>query len=155
MHALRASSAALVKPRIVIQRAGLSALVAVIALLSAATAIAAGGNVIQTEANWVKFDPATKTISVKVTKPGARPKNSDAAIVKGKDTQFDVQPEGSVLTRTTVKINGRKGEFADIAEGKRVLIYWIEDAAKSTKRFARSVDVTLSEEELNERYKLE
>jgi len=110
---------------------------------------------IQTEAEWVKFDATANTITVKVKKPGSKVKEKDAAIKMGQEATFDVVPEGSVLTRTSVKINGRKGELKDIPPGKTVNIYWVVDEAKGTKRFARTVDVTLSEEELNERYQIE
>ena len=110
------------------------------------------GKSIQTEADWVSYDADASTITVKVRKPGGRVKEKEAAIRKGKEATFDVKPEGSVLTRTSVKINGRKGELQDIPAGKRVNIYWVVDTTKGTKRFARTIDVTLSEEELNERY---
>jgi hypothetical protein len=126
---------------------------AVATLGIAGTASAQGkGKSIQTEADWVKFDAETNTITVKVRKPGARVKPKEVAIRKGQEATFDVKPEGTVLTRTSVKINGRRGELTDIPEGKRVNIYWVVDESKGTKRFARTIDLILSEEELNERY---
>ena len=58
----------------------------------------------------------------------------------------------SVLTRTSVAINGVKGEITDIPEGKTVLIYWVPDEKKEGEYFARKIDVIFSEEELDEKY---
>lgn len=139
-----------------IQRAlVVAAVVAAFAAVAGTAAAQGKGKSIQTEADWVKFDPETNTVTVNVRKPGKRVKDKDIALRQGKEASFDVKPTGSVLTRTTVKINGRKGELTDIPEGKRVNIYWIVDESKSTKRFARSIDLILSEEELNERYGVE
>ncbi|MEN8183034.1 MAG: hypothetical protein ABFS46_10925 [Myxococcota bacterium] len=105
------------------------------------------GKSIQTEADWVSFDATAKTVTVKVLKPG---RGKDAKMLKkGKQAVFQVKPEGSVLTRTTVKVNGRAGALTDIPEGKRVNIYW---QVKDGEPYARSIDVVFSEEELNERY---
>ena len=60
-----------------------------------------------------------------------------------------MKAEGSVLTRTTVKVNGRAGKLTDIPAGKRVNIYW---QPKDGEPYARSIDVTFTEEELNERF---
>jgi hypothetical protein len=134
-----------------------TALLAGLACLGMAGAAAAQskGKSIQTEADWVSYDAAASTVTVKVRKPGKRVKDKEIAIRKGKEATFDVKPEGSVLTRTSVKINGRRGELQDIPAGKRVNLYWVVDETMGTKRFARTIDVTLSEEELNERYQLE
>jgi hypothetical protein len=110
------------------------------------------GRSIQTEARWIKFDPATNTVVAKIQKVKGKPKLKEAAVHVGKEESFDVKPEGSVLTRTTVAVNGKKGELTDIPAGKVVNIYWVPDASKPTKRFARKIDVILSEEELDERY---
>ena len=73
-------------------------------------------------------------------------------VKKGKEVTFNVIPTGSVLKRTSVAINGVKGEMTDLQPGKRILIYWIEDPNKEGELFARKIDVVLSEEELNKRY---
>jgi hypothetical protein len=140
--------------RIARSAVALLAVLAVCGLASQAVAEKKSKSV-QTEGQWVGFDPDSNTATVKVRKAGGKVKNKEAAIKQGKEATFDVKPEGSVLTRTTVKINGRKGEITDIPEGKTVNIYWIVDETKATKRFARSIDLILSEEELNERYKVE
>lgn len=101
----------------------------------------------QTEAVWKAFDAETNTVTVKVKKPG-RGKNAKL-LKKNKEATFKVKPEGSVLTRTTVAINGVKGEITDIPAGKSVMVYW---APKGEEYFARKIDVVLSEEELNSRF---
>ena len=111
--------------------------------------------VIQTQAVWAEFNPDAKTVTVKVKKPGKKPKNKSLKLKKGQDATFNVKPEGSVLTRTTVKINGLGGALTDIPVGKSVNVYWIPDPKDDEKRFARSIDVIFSEEELKERWKEE
>jgi hypothetical protein len=75
----------------------------------------------------------------------ARPACRPAAV-------FNVQPEGSVLSRTSVAINGKKGALTDIPTGKTVIVYWIPDAKDAKARFARKIDVILSEAELDAKY---
>ncbi|MEE2662528.1 MAG: hypothetical protein VX681_00295 [Myxococcota bacterium] len=108
---------------------------------------------IQSEARWVSFDAEAKTATVKIVKPGKiRDKQQRKQIKAGKQVVFDVTPEGSVLTRTTVAINGMKSEFADIKPGKRVYVYWSVDEARPHGRYARKIDVIFSREELEARY---
>jgi hypothetical protein len=77
----------------------------------------------------------------------------NAKLLKTKqDATFNVIPEGSVLTRTSVAINGVKGELKDIPAGKTVLLYWVPDPNKQGAFFARKIDVVFSEEELDEKY---
>jgi len=104
----------------------------------------------QNEAEWIAFDAAAKTVTVKITKKGKGP-NSKLLKTK-KEATFNVIPEGSVLTRTTVTINGIKSELTDITEGKTVLIYWVPDPNKEGELFARKIDAILSEEEMDEKY---
>jgi len=68
------------------------------------------------------------------------------------DSELEVKPEGSVLTRTSVAINGVRGHVKDIPAGKQVNVYWIPDASKAGEFFAKKIDVVLSEEELEERF---
>ncbi len=107
----------------------------------------------QSEAKWIKFDPETNQVTVKVTKPGkgAKPPK-ELKLKRGKEASFKVIPTGSILTRTSVAINGKKGELSDIPAGKTVNIYWIPDKDDKTARFARKIDVILSDEELDEMY---
>jgi len=108
---------------------------------------------VQTQARWVAFDAEAKTVTVKVVKAGKiRDKEQRKQVKKGKEVVFDVKPEGSVLTRTTVAINGIKSELTDIEVGKSVNVYWVADASKPSGRFARKIDVLFSRKELEERY---
>lgn len=109
--------------------------------------------VIQTEAKWVEFDPEAKTVTITVKKTGKKPKDSSLKLKKGQKATFTVKPEGSVLTRTTVKINGLGGVLTDIPVGKSVNIYWIPDDENEGKRFARSIDVIFSQEEMDAKWK--
>ena len=113
---------------------------------------------VQNEAQFVKYDEATSTVVVKIMKKGkgnsALLKQFEEQVKNGKDATFNVIPTGSVLTRTSVAVNGVKGEMKDLQTGKRVLIYWIEDPKKKGELFARKIDVVLSEEELNKRYEV-
>lgn len=133
-----------------------AALAVTIALAFASTASAQGDQkTVQNEAQFVKFDEATNTVTVKILKPGKGNKNLmkqfDSAVKKGKDATFNVIPTGSVLTRTSVAINGMKGEMKDLQAGKTVQIYWLEDPKKKGELFARKIDVVLSDEELDKR----
>jgi hypothetical protein len=56
-----------------------------------------------------------------------------------------------VLSRTSVAVNGMKGEMKDLQPGKTILIYWVEDPKKKGELFARKIDVVLSEEEQDKR----
>ena len=127
---------------------------------SIASAAYAQGNQksVQNEAQFVKYDEATSTVVVKIMKKGkgngALLKQFEEQVKNGKDATFNVIPTGSVLTRTSVAVNGVKGEMKDLQPGKRVLIYWVEDPKKKGELFARKIDVVLSEEELNKRYEV-
>jgi ribosomal protein S12 len=121
------------------------------------TAAQAQGNQksVQNEAQFVKFDEATSTVVVKILKKGkgnsALLKQFDAQLKNGKETTFNVIPTGSVLSRTSVAVNGMKGEMKDLQPGKTILIYWVEDPKKKGELFARKIDVVLSEEEQDKR----
>ena len=102
------------------------------------------------EAEWVKYDASAKTVTLKIKKAGL---GTGAATLKvGQQAVFNVQPEGTVLTRTSVAVNGKKGALTDIPPGKTVLVYWVPDAKDAKARFARKIDVILSEQELDEKY---
>ena len=107
---------------------------------------------VQTEAVWVAFDAEAKTVTAKVKKPG---RGKQAKVLKkNKEATWAVVPEGSVLVRTTVAVNGVKGELGDIPAGKTVNIYWRPDEKDPEVKFARKVDVIFSREELEERWKV-
>lgn len=128
---------------------GLAAAFAVTVALAPAPARAAEKTT-QTEATWLGYDAATKTVKVKVDKPGKGP-NKDK-LKRNQEVSFRVIPEGSVLTRTSVAINGVKGELTDIPTDKRVNVYWLPDPENKDGYFARKIDVVLSDEELDKRY---
>jgi hypothetical protein len=114
---------------------------------------------VQNEAEFVKYDEATSTVTMKITKKGKGNndlmKQFDEQVKPGKEATFNVIPTGSVLSRTSVAINGVKGEIKDLKEGKTVQVYWVEDPKKKGQLFARKIDVTLSEDELDKRYEVQ
>jgi hypothetical protein len=113
---------------------------------------------VSNEAQFVKFDEAASAVTVKILKKGkgnaALLKQFDDLVKINKDATFNVIPTGSVLSRTSVAINGVKGEIKDLQPGKKIIIYWVEDPKKKGELFARKIDVTLSEEELDKRYEV-
>lgn len=133
------------------------AALAVTAAVAFAAAASAQGDqkTVSNEAQFLKFDEAANTVTVKILKVGkgnkSLMKQFDNEVKKGKDATFNVIPTGSVLTRTSVAINGMKGEMKDLQPGKTILIYWLEDPKKKGELFARKIDVVLSEEEQNKR----
>ncbi len=129
-----------------------------LAIAGFAPAVHAQGNQksVQNEAEFVKYDEAASTVTLKITKKGkgnsALMKQFEDQVKIGKETSFNVIPTGSVLTRTSVAVNGVKGEMKDLRPGKTVQIYWVEDPNKKGQLFARKIDVVLSEDELDKRY---
>ena len=136
-------------------RRSVVALAAAACLLAAPAALAAEDKAksTQSEGKWVKFDAAANLVTVKITKEGkgAKPP-ADLKVKKGREATFKVNPTGSVLSRTSIAINGKKGEITDIPEGKTVNVYWVPDASDPKSRFARKIDVILSDEELDAKY---
>jgi hypothetical protein len=118
-----------------------------------APAMAAKSKSTKTEAKFVSYDAAAKTITVKVVKTGKKPKNKALMMKKGKEATFKVTPEGSILTRTSVTLNGQKADITDIPEKKTINIYWVPDATDENQRFARKIDMILSDNELEARDK--
>jgi len=102
------------------------------------------------EAEWVKYDATAKTVTLKIKKVGLGP--GAAKLKVGQQTVFNVQPEGTVLSRTSVAVNGKKGALTDIPTGKTVLVYWVPDVKDPKAQFARKIDVIMSEQELDEKY---
>jgi hypothetical protein len=115
----------------------------------ATEALAAPPKSTQTEARFLGFDAEKNTVTVKPDK--SKGPNSKM-LKKGKEATFNVIPEGSILKRTSVAINGKKGHVKDIPAGKQVNVYWIPDPKKKGELFARKIDVVLSEEELDALY---
>jgi hypothetical protein len=127
-----------------------AAAAAVAGLVAASEAVAAEQKSTRNEAEWVAYDAAAKTVKLKIKKLGLGP--NAAKLKVGQEAVFNVQPEGSVLSRTSVAVNGKKGALTDIKPGKTVLIYWVPDPKDTKANFARKIDVILSEAELDERY---
>jgi hypothetical protein len=127
-----------------------AAFAAGLALAPAPSAAQAAEKTTQTEARWIAYDAASKTVKVKVDKPGKGP-NKDK-LKRNEEVSFRVVPEGSVLKRTSVAINGVKGELTDIPTDKKVNVYWLPDPENKEGYFARKIDVVLSDEELDKRY---
>lgn len=74
---------------------------------------------------FVSFDAAAQSIAVKEG---------------GKQQTYQVKAEGTVLTRTTLTMNGKVANFEDLKPGMIVIVYWKPDAADATRRNARKVD---------------
>ena len=100
----------------------------------------------QTRSVTVSLDTVIKLAGNKDGTP------ADLKVKKGREATFKVNPTGSVLSRTSIAINGKKGEITDIPEGKTVNVYWVPDASDPKTRFARKIDVILSDEELDAKY---
>jgi hypothetical protein len=104
---------------------------------------------VSNEAEFVKYDEPASTVTLKILKKGkgntALMKQFDDQVKANKEATFNVIPTGSVLSRTSVAINGVKGEIKDLQPGKKVIVYWVEDSNKKGQLFARKIDVTLSE----------
>jgi hypothetical protein len=110
------------------------------------------GTQIETEAEFLRYDAAAHTITVKVIKPGkgATPPR-ELKLRQGQEAAFRVKEEGSVLSRTTVKLqSGVAGAFTDLEAGRKVRVFWIPDPNDKQARFARSVSVFVPAEEQGE-----
>ncbi len=127
-----------------------AAVAGLFAFVDAPVAAAAEQKSTRNEAEWVSYDAAAKTVTVKIKKLGDGP--GAASMKVGQETAFNVQPDGSILSRTSVAINGKKGALTDIPKGKTVIVYWVPDVKDSKAHFARKIDVILSEQELDEKY---
>ena len=96
------------------------------------------------------YDAEKQVVHVKVIKPGSG--KEAKSLQAGQQAEFKVKPEGSVLSRTTVAIQGVKAELAEISAGRTVNVYWRPDETDPNARFARKIDVILSEDELDAKY---
>lgn len=134
-----------------------------IALLLAAAAFVLAGGVgvaqakksksIKTEATFLSYDAEAKTIEVKVKKKGKKPASKKLKLKTGKKATFTVKPEGSVLTRTSVTLDGKRADINEIKSGQFLILYWVADETDPDARFARKIDMVLSEAELDARNK--
>lgn len=125
---------------------------AALAVGFAPTAFAQKSKQTETEAEFISFNAEAKTITVKIRKSGkgAKPPRN-LKLSKGKKADFNVEPEGSVLKRTTVKLqDGTGGKFEDLQAGRKVLIFWMPDPNDENARKARSISVFVPAEEQGE-----
>ena len=104
---------------------------------------------LRTEGEFVAFDAAAHTIRVRVTDPGTGAEAKDLKV--GQEALFKVKPEGSVLSRTTVQIQGAKAELGEIPAGRTVDVYWRPDETDPGARFARKIDVVSPDEQPGKR----
>ena len=104
-----------------------------------------------TEAKFISYDAETKTITVKVVTPGQRPKNKKLSLKRGNKVSFLIKPEGSVLKRTSVTLNGQRADISEIPEDQTLNIYWVPHDEEEDVRFARKIDMVLSDAELEKR----
>ena len=102
-------------------------LVGFVSFLAPSEAAAAKAKSIKTEAFFVSLDPETNVLEVKVKKTGKRPKNKKLKLKTGKPASFNVKPEGSVLKRTTVALDGQRVDIGEIEPNQFLFIYWVPD----------------------------
>ena len=129
------------------------AISALAASLTASRVQAAPVKSTQTEAKFISYDAETRTIEVKVLKPGKRPKNKKLKLSRGKPASFKVNPEGSVLVRTSVTANGKRSSLEEIPDNKTLNIYWTPDKDDPDSRYAKKIDMIWTDEELEARDK--
>ena len=127
--------------------------VALLAGPAAQTAQAKKSKSIKTEATFIAYDAEAKTLEVKVKKKGKKPANKKLKLKTGKSATFKVKPEGSVLTRTSVTLDGKRADINEIRKGQFLFIYWVPDETDPDARFARKIDMVLSEAEMDARNK--
>ena len=121
------------------QRGARLSMIAVVGLIALAfvAPVRAADEVKSERANGklVSYDASAQTI---VVKEG------------GKEQPYQVKAEGSVLTRTTVTMNGKVAKFDDVKPGMVVIVYWKPDPADATRRNARKMDVPKIPKEFQE-----
>jgi hypothetical protein len=130
-----------------------AALALLVSPLFVGSALAAKSKSIKTEAKFVSYDDSTKTMTVKVKSTGKKPKNKALKLKNGKEAEFRIKPDGSILTKTSVTLNGKRSAIGEIPKGKTINIYWVPDEKDENVRFARKIDMILSDEELEARDK--
>ncbi len=87
------------------------------------------------QGQFMGFNAETNTITVKE---------------RGKEREYTVKPEGSILTRTAVKINGLGAHVSELPPEARIIVYWVPDENDPKKRFARTIDAPNIPEDLQE-----
>ena len=109
------------------------ALLALVAFAVATPARAEEAKSERSNGKFVSYDAAAQSV---VVKEG------------GKDQAYQVKAEGSVLTRTTLTMNGRVAKFDDLKPGMIAIVYWKPDATDAAKRLARKIDIPKIPKEL-------
>ncbi len=137
------------------KRAGLFLLMSALLVLGLGAGVAAAkkSKSIKTEGIFLGYDAEAKTLEIKVKKKGKKPGNKALRLKTGKRATFNVKPEGSVLTRTSVTLDGKRADINEIEEGQFLIIYWVPDENDPDSRFARKIDMVLSEAEMDARNK--
>lgn len=136
---------------LVLRLISLVALVGFVFVLAPAGASAAKSQSIKTEAFFISLDTENNVMEVKVKKTGKRPKNKKLKLKTGKKATFNVKPEGSVLKRTTVALEGQRVDINEIEPNQFLFIYWVPDEKNPDERFARKVDLVLTDEQMDAR----
>ncbi|HXK22218.1 MAG TPA: hypothetical protein VMS55_06015 [Myxococcota bacterium] len=102
---------------------------------------------IRTEGQLVAYDAQARTLTLKVTRTGTDESADDLAV--GRTVVFQVEPEGSVLNRTSVSIHGARGTLDAIPPGATLHVYWRPDTSDPARRVARKIDVVAADEDLD------
>ncbi len=119
-----------------IRRAAILAIAALVVVsLGATPALAQKAKPKRVNAKFVSFDAASNTIVIKE---------------RGREKTYTVKPEGSILTRTAVKINGLGAKVSDIPKDAQIIVYWVPDEKDSKMRFARTIDAPNIPEDLQD-----
>ena len=82
-----------------------------------------------------------------------RPKNKKLKLSRGKPATFKVNPEGSILVRTSVTANGKRSSLEEIPDAKTLNVYWIPDKDDPDIRYAKKIDMIWTDQELEARDK--
>ncbi len=135
----------------ILRLVSLVALVSLVFVLAPAGASAKKSKSIKTEAFFVSLDTKKNVMEVKVKKTGKKPKNKKLKLKTGKKATFNVKPEGSVLKRTTVALDGQRVDINEIEPNQFLFIYWVPDEGNPDERFARKVDLVLTDEQMDAR----
>lgn len=106
---------------------------------------------IKTEAFFVSLDTENNTMEVRIKKTGSKPKNKKLRLKSGKKASFNVKPEGSILKRTSVALDGKRSDINEIEANQFLFIYWVPDEKNPDERFARKIDLVLTDEQLDAR----
>ena len=127
-------------------------------VLTALTQAAPGQNSV---AQIVESASVTPMVALAAT-PATAEKGTIGVFLTGEDGPAEISSviEGGPAEKlglaagdVIVAINGKKGALKEIPKGKTVNVYWLPDPKSPGKRFAKKIDVILSEEELEARYK--